>query len=87
MEVKTDVTKLIVAFRKFANATNKVYNVPENAVYCFSFYGYIINETLELFVRNSVRRQTVNITAHFIITVTLYEHGGVAKPYLRGLEL
>ena len=62
---QTDMTKLIVAFHKFANAPNKAYDVPENSIYCFSFYDYIINEILGLSIRNSVRRQTVNITANF----------------------
>jgi hypothetical protein len=62
---QTDMTKLIVVFRKDANATHKAYGVPENSIYCFPFYGYIISETLDLFSRTSVRRQTVNITAHF----------------------
>jgi len=32
---QTDMAKLTVAFHKFANTPNKVYDVPENAIYCF----------------------------------------------------
>jgi hypothetical protein len=67
MDRKTDMKKLIVAFRKFVNAQNKAYNAPENVIYYFSFYGYINNETLELFIRSPVRKQTVNTTAHFFL--------------------
>jgi hypothetical protein len=38
MEGRTDMTKLVVAFRNFANAPNKFYVLPTQCIYVFCVY-------------------------------------------------